>query len=213
MSRSSPGLAFSFLMQDDHEAIAETCQVVMQQTGKGRLAVLLWDLDLAWGPESPRETWVTETFLGKPRDRQGSDVERAFKFFGNLIIRCYSDDPVEPSRVVYALMFRRAGEPAYVRRKHEQTPLTQDLLDTKQYSFTRDVANNVWHLPDSHDTNKMIVGRLSHIVCWSDEDIVEVEDGKKRIRNDLREVTILSLIGKAIKTQYDWVTGQTALEI
>jgi hypothetical protein len=66
-------------------------------------------------------------------------------------------------------MYRKSGEKAYLRRLTSN----DEFIDKARFNaihpvFTRDVANNVWHLSRSNAVSR-IIQRLSALLTWPDE--------------------------------------------
>lgn len=174
----------------------------------GRILVAYWEVPHEWSGQVPIEAWVTAAVLSSPEKRQESEQDE-FAFFANLVTRTYADDPAVPARTFHVLLFRRCGELPYRRRHDPGVPLQIDALDTAAFAFTRDVANNTWHIRDE-DAEDEIVARLSRLLCWSDEKIIEIGEGVREI-STIRGRESLNLIGMALKTRYEWQPGSTRI--
>ena len=73
--------------------------------------------------------------------------------------------------------------------------------------FTRDVANNVWHL---NEVNLMerLVARFSSLLTWQDEEFVVVSGNKISEINDRKKLTLKEdLVGVPTKVPYFWDSG------
>lgn len=171
----------------------------------GRCIVGLWEVSHEWRPTVSVEAWITQAILGAPTERPERDDE--FSFFGNLVVRCYGRDRLEPERTIGLVIFRKRGEPAYRRAKENGSLVKADRLDTGAFSFTRDVANNTWHIRDTHAGSE-IIARLARLLCWSDERVIEIAQ-RVSDRSKVRDRESADLIGVAVKVPYRWEPGST----
>jgi hypothetical protein len=197
------GLAFSWLWPDTaREQVEELTHRTVLAASAGRLAAVFWTVPHEWKATSPVEGWITAAAMGGASKRDETKKDDVV-FFGNLVIRTYGKDAINPERTIHAALFRKKGNPAYVRRKDPLAPIITDELDSHAYAFTRDIANNTWHICDS-DAENLIVSRLARLACWSDEEILEVKIVGSDIRQHLRELPDHDLIGVAQKVEYSW---------
>lgn len=201
------GLVYLRIPKDAKQKwIRERCASATALVGPGRSVAACWEVPDEWAPQSPVESWVSDAILGPANSRKETD-EDEFVFFANLVVRCYATDPMNPVRTLHMLLFRRRGELPYRRRTDATAPVGRDLLNTTAYSFTRDIANNTWHLRDD-EADEEIVARLSRLLCWSDEETIEVSNGPHdRSASRIRESS--DLIGVAHKIRYEWKPGST----
>ncbi len=137
---------------------------------EGRMIALIYVLPKQWGGSIPTESIFLETIMGKPSARVG---EPAWIFFGSVFVRACS---VRGNRRVTkdeygVLLLRRCGPKPYERRHVASRALLRKAeMQTLHPVFTRDVANNVWHIP-ANDAVRRIVQRLGALVAWPDEEI------------------------------------------
>ena len=150
------------------ELIGPAAQAALAATPPGRFLCVLWPVPLAWTDETPVEAIVVETLLGTPEARR-EDAEEALTLHANLAVRSYGDDPLVPFRCFQVLVLRRAGPRLLERRKAAGgAPEAAAKLDTTRPAFTRDWANNVWHVRDD-GAEARIIARLSRLLRWPDE--------------------------------------------
>lgn len=170
----------------------------MSRTPEGRHLIVLWSPVGKWGPAEPVEALATEVVLNCPSDRTESNWE----FFGNGITRCYRSKSTDVANVWSWLIFRRAGAKPYSRKNEvsERTKATS-TLDTLNKVFTRDVANNVWHMPVRSGASGTI-RRLQSLLTWSDETIVVVSKTRRERRPFIKQNHARDLIGVAVKVPY-----------
>tara|TARA_B100000287_G_scaffold143173_1_gene134998 strand:+ start:178 stop:801 length:624 start_codon:yes stop_codon:yes gene_type:complete len=150
-------------------------------TSEGRNLVLVWEPLQEWRPTLPIEGLSTQYMLGAPSYRKNSKWE----FAGNGAVRFYRakrSQKTVPERTIQWVWFRLSGEKAYTRR-HSVTKqiFHESTLETTHPVFTRDVANNVWHLPLRAGFSG-IIKRLQALLTWSDEvTLVLQSNGKRRL--------------------------------
>lgn len=175
---------------------------------EGRHLVAIWKASSAWGKHLPLESIVTDEILGVPADRHDSSWE----FFGNGITRAYRSGSTTPTTEVPWLIFRRTGDKPYIRRKTvPNNVLASSTLRTLDKVFTRDIANNVWHLPLTR-ARKATIDRLQSLLSWSDESalLVTSRGMQKRLAHDISYD--LDLIGRAQKVPYFFQSANVALD-
>lgn len=180
--------------------VASRTRSGLELVSEGRSFCAFWEVPYRWRPTTPIEGWITEAVLGSPTARE--DCPGDFTFFANMAVRTYRDDPARPARTLHAVIFRRNGDLPYRRRLDSTAPLELDTLATLEPVFTRDVANNVWHLPDV-DAESEMIARLSRLLCWSDEQVLvlkprpeDASAGRRERRPDLIPVPV--------KVPYSW---------
>jgi hypothetical protein len=86
--------------------------------------------------------------------------------------------------------------------------LKRNSIPVADKVFTRDVANNVWHLINDNFKDR-VAARFSALLTWQDEDFL-VHDGS-RIRPLLNRKTLTlkeDLVGVPNKVPYFWDNGE-----
>ena len=119
---------------------------------------------------------MVQSMLGRPSER----AKNSWLFYGNGAVRLYKPSDSVPSSTWMWLGCRREGDKAYRRKQNEV--LSQETLDTSAIPvshkvFTRDVANNLWHLSAS-DGLARIIRRIQALTTWSDEIALVCFDGR-----------------------------------
>ncbi len=152
-------------------------------TPPGRIFAGIYPLPQRWKVSVPVESFVVTRLLGAPQARS---EESEWEFFANLAVRVCEAGRPERSVVkeIGVILMRRAGDKAYVRRHSlPDTVLSRSVLPTLHPVFTRDVANNVWHIPDNNFEAR-IRTRLGGLLAWPDEDLLLIGEARnERIRN------------------------------
>lgn len=173
----------------------------MEAVPVGRCLVVIWTPRNSWGEQIPIDSIVTKSVLGVASSRPHGE----FEFFANGTTRMYSvqQTEYELAGCLHWLIFRRGGDRAYARRKNaSKSLLERSNLPALHKAFTRDVANNVWHLP-ARSAKDLTLRRLEGLLAWSDESVVTVQQNKIA-RHRVREFNLKnSLIGVAMKQPYE----------
>jgi len=80
-------------------------------------------------------------------------------------------------------------------------------VPVKDPVFTRDVANNVWHLSEENLIERLIA-RFSSLLTWQDEDFIVVSGTKISQVTDRKKLDLKSdLVGVPSKIPYIWNAG------
>ena len=173
-------------------------------TPEGRQLCATFPLPDAWGKSAPYEAIITNAVLGRPSERT---EPHEWVFSGNICVRRCK--VAKGSRQVVGevgvLMFRRSGDMAYTKRTQvDEVTIGNATLETLHPAFTRDVANNVWHLPVQFVGK--LRNRLQALFTWPDEMTLLVSaSGEKKL--PWRPLALDdALIGVPTKHDYPWVT-------
>jgi hypothetical protein len=170
---------------------------------EGRYLITVFNVIDSWEKCIPIETLTIAATLGSV-DARSSEWE----FFGNGAIRCFKSSNLRLSKTLQWNIVRRIGYKPYSRRPElSKTALTRNTIPVSDKAFTRDVANNVWHLKDE-DLTARLVARFSTLLSWNDEDFIVVNGSKtsnveSRTRLDLKG----DLVGVPTKIPYLWNSG------
>lgn len=192
------------------EEIALLSQKAATKVPQGRLLAVLYQMPSHWETSTPVESTVIRSVMGRPADRS---PDTDWEYFGNVAVRACAVAK-EQRRVVREFgltMVRRSGPKAYERR-HQLTPkkILEAHIPALDPVFTRDIANNVWHVPAS-GAERRIKHRLAALVAWPDEDLLVVRPLSTH-RYPVQPLdTSGDLIGVPTKSAYSWFTGQEPL--
>ena len=173
-----PGL--TILVTDPAESSPEFVEQIkraMEVTPDGRMFAVIYRLPNIWKAHSNIEQIVSVLVLKEPQNRRENDE---WEFFGNLAVRsCVMALDVRQVESEYTvLIFRRKGDKAYSRRKSASSELLEEArLPTLHPVFTRDIANNVWHVESLHPVSA-IIKRLSILLTWPDEHTIIFENSE-----------------------------------
>lgn len=139
----------------------------MEHVESGRCLFVLWEVSSDWGTSIPVESIAVQTILGQPEER----TSNSWVFYGNGAVRLYEpNNPVSTSTWMW-IGCRREGDKAYRRKQNEKLSkkiLDSSLIPVSHKVFTRDVANNLWHLPAQNGLVR-IIRRIQALTTWSDE--------------------------------------------
>ena len=174
-------------------------------TPEGRQMCVVYPLSSAWQVEIPLEAIVTREVLGIPSQRT---EPHEWLFSGFICVR--QCKVVRDRREVLGefgvLMFRHSGEMAYTRRSSlDDTSIGKATLKSTHPVFTRDVANNVWHL-DGRQVVPAIYDRLQALFTWPDEVTLLVQQAKTSRRKWKALELDGDLVGVPTKQSYEWAT-------
>ena len=214
MSRSKAvGLTALLIKQHDNEAaINRDLKALMGLTPSGRHCAIIYDLPSPFGQSSPNswsqkatcyEGLLVERFLGLPSERE---INSEWEFFANLAIRLCA--PKKGKRQVAGevgvLIFRKSGPKSYKRRLEVSRDFQESAkIDALHPVFTRDVANNIWHLRNRRSRDQ-IVDRLGTLLAWPDERIIISEASSLRTKSRKVSKYEKDLIGVPSKEMYEW---------
>jgi hypothetical protein len=206
---ADPGAVFLSLSEGSTaRTVRRLANTAIPLCAPGRLLVAYWPEPVSWGRRTPVEAILTQTVLGPPESR----MRDAWSLFGNGVCRTYAD--LEPGKLrivrsVHWVAFQAPGERALRRRPHVDPSLRDgSTLPVTHPAFTRDVANNVWHLPDEV-WEVGLVQRFAALLAWSDESSVTVsEEGIRHTPWSPLDLGA-SLIPRAEKRRYEWRDAPT----
>lgn len=211
------GFVAAILATHDSEvSVRKTLELAAEETPPGRNLAVLWPAAHPGERSHPIDALVAASIMGPPDRRTEDKAADDWLLSTPLAVRHYRRDLVLGSTTV-GLVFKRQGDAPYTRLRDE-SQLRQSTIPSRHPAFTRDVANNVWHMPMDRGMDR-IVARLASLYSWPDEHILTCSDGKASRRNSLRDLGFsFDLIGVATKQHYEWSDvrvsqGQLGLEI
>ena len=185
------------------ELIRSEIERAMEVTPTGRVLAAIYDLPSGWGPSYPWESAISSLVLRDPSHR---DHEPEWQILSTLAIRCckVGGKTRKVTRELGVVLFARQGPKAYKRRGFASKKiLDSSRIATLHPAFTRDVANNVWHLSASNPIAE-IKERLTGLLTWSDESTFSYRKGRKSITGHSTLNLNDSLIGVPTKINYEW---------
>ena len=175
-----------------------------EATPNGRQLCVTFPLPDSWSESMPYEAIITNEILGRPSERR---EPHEWVFSGNLCVRRCRVKRGERDVVgeVGVLMFRRSGDMAYTKRSEvDESTIQKATLDSLHPVFTRDVANNVWHLPDTRYVTRLR-NRLQALFTWPGESTLLFDVAGIKILRWKPLLLDADLVGVPTKREYDWV--------
>ena len=166
----------------------------------GRYLITVFDAPNDWNSRIPIEGLVVSSTLGPVENRSTE-----WEFYGNGAIRCYKSKSLKISKTLQWNILRRSGEKPYARRGTlPAAKLKANTIPVSDKAFTRDVANNVWHLKEE-DLRERLIARFSSLLTWQDEDFIVISGSRTKAIVD-RSKLVLSedLVGVPTKIPYFW---------
>ena len=188
---------FGELARDAGRRVAESLHHVPQ----GRCLVAVYETTHDWSVTEPFESVLCRSVLGPPEDRHHAE----FEFFANGVSRSYRRNRGQLTLAgnLHWVVFRRLGDRAYRRRESlRQMELRRNELPVGHKVFTRDVANNVWHL-NAQTARGTTMNRLCCLLAWRDERALIVKNsGNRSIAINAMDLD-RDLVGVAHRIPYD----------
>lgn len=216
------GLALAVLdMEPAAEDLAAAVSFLRDCTPPGRYAAAVWPVIQEWRPTVDVEGSIVVGLLGHAEARTEDRQTESWLLHSNLFVRGYEHAGSAPCETWQVILLRRHGDAPYVRlRSSSPQPVDEDVVSASQIdvanpAFTRDVANNVWHLRAGHIPTA-ITSRLGRLLCWADEEVVVLNPGGRRTSISAVSLSVEApFIPVATKRPYAWENlgpgGQTPL--
>jgi len=187
----------------DPRRIGRAIQRGVCATPIGRHLAAIFELPRSWETGRDVEAEICAQILPRADAR---DDGAEWEYFGTVVVRVCGpsggDRNVE--REMASAVFRKRGPKPYERRWSMSTRQAGAArLDVLHPVFTRDVANNVWHLWGDNPTDE-VVRRMAHLMTWPDEDtlVTTYRSSKRLARRSPRLDS--ALIGVPTKRTYAW---------
>ncbi len=153
----------------DSEAIIRQVEISSSYVTGGRYLISVFDTPTNWESRVPLEALVVSGTLGNIESRNSE-----WEYFGNGAIRCYKGKTLKLTRTLQWSIIKKMGDKPYKRRSEFSIARTkQNTVPVTDPVFTRDVANNVWHLNEENLIDRLIA-RFSSLLTWQDEDFIVV---------------------------------------
>lgn len=189
--------------QTNSDSIIHQVEVASSQVTAGRYFISVFDAPSNWESRIPIESLIVAGTLGNIENRNPN-----WEYFGNGAIRCYQGKSLKLSKTLQWSIIKKLGDKPYKRRGEFSISKTkQNTVPVKDPVFTRDVANNVWHLSEENLIDRLIA-RFSSLLTWQDEDFVVVSGTKISQVTDRKKLDLKSdLVGVPSKIPYIWNSG------
>jgi len=167
VAKAKIGAVFILVGDETADEIASTALSAASHVPEGRVLFTLWKPSAEWMANRPVESVFLTTLLGPPSTR----TDETWDFYGTGAVRLYEPTGTRPAATVLWSAVRRVGSKAY-QRIHQgdvSAPVMKSsTIPVAHKVFTRDAANNVWHLQSRNGLNR-IVQRLQLLTTWADE--------------------------------------------
>lgn len=202
---TSVALSISNRVTFSEEHLIATINKLSQLVSSGGYVFVMTEFGKSIKPGLSIEAVVLRELMNSPSKRDDS-----WLFFGNGVIRGYSEVNKKHSSTWQWLIIQKSGEKTLSRRKTATNKVLKDvMLPVSHFAFTRDVANNVWHLPEKTIIQNSI-NRFAALLSWPGDVMLHSQNGKtplvfESIRMDLSK----DLIGVAQKKIYLWENKDT----
>jgi len=185
------------------EEIIRQVEISSSYVTGGRYLISVFDTPTNWESRVPIEAFVVLGTLGNIENR---NLE--WEYFGNGAIRCYKGKSLKLSRTLQWNIIKKMGDKPYKRRSEFSIARAkQNTVPVKDPVFTRDVANNIWHMNEENLIDRL-VARFSALLTWQDEDFVLVSGSKISKIGDRKKLVLKSdIVGVPSKVPYIWNSG------
>ena len=189
--------------QSNRDSIIDQVKVSSSHVTDGRYLISVFDAPSNWESRIPIEALVVSGTLGNIENRNPN-----WEYFGNGAIRCYKGKSLKLSRTLQWSIIKKLGDKPYKRRSEFSIAKTkQNTVPVKDPVFTRDVANNVWHL-NEENLDERLIARFSSLLTWNDEDFVVISGTKISKIEDRKKLALkVDLVGVPSKVPYIWNSG------
>ena len=184
-------------------AVSQLFEKGKNLVSEGRYLIAVYEAPSDWNGHVPIEALLIRETLGDIHNRTGD-----WEFFGNGVIRTYTSKTLKLTKTYQWTIVRRSGDKPYSRRGSlTSATLKRNAIPVSDKVFTRDVANNVWHLLGDNFKERL-TSRFSSLLTWQDEEFVVLDGGKT---SSIKERTALTLkedlVGVPKKVPYFWESG------
>lgn len=203
MSHKTVLSLFTGSTQISLDSIMGQVEFSASQVTSGRYLISISEAPSNWESRIPIEALVLSGTLGTIENRNPN-----WEYFGNGVIRCYKGSTLKLSRTLQWSVIKKLGDKPYKRRKEFSIAKTrQNIIPVKDPVFTRDVANNVWHLSEDNLMDRLIA-RFSSLLTWNDEDFIVISGTEiSKVEDRKKLVLKADLVGVPSKVPYIWNSG------
>ncbi|TSA53661.1 MAG: hypothetical protein D4R44_03175 [Actinobacteria bacterium] len=202
MSKQNSTGAVCVIVSDENASqVRAAVKKASTHVPEGRILFVVWSQGNAWSPSVPVESASVDAILGDPSKREVSDWD----FYGCGTARLYPTKGSRPSETVMWVGFRLKGPKAYVRNRDtavSKAIVINSTIPVGNKVFTRDVANNVWHLSAQRGIDR-VIGRLQSLTTWADETAIVFKGAKKTTRKHQTMDLEKDLVPVALKVDYE----------
>ena len=202
---TSISISFSNRIALSEPELRKKITEMSELVSSGGYVFVLTEFEKTIKPGMSIESIVLRELMNTPENRDDS-----WLFFGNGAIRGYSEVNKNLSSTWQWLILQRSGEKTLSRRKTASQKLLKEVtLPVSHFAFTRDVANNVWHLPDKSILQNAI-NRFGSLLSWPGDVMLLSHNGKLPKKVEIKKMDLANdLIGVAQKKIYLWENKDT----
>jgi hypothetical protein len=202
---TSVSLSMSNRVTFSEEDLIATINKLCQLVSSGGYLFVMTEFGKSFKPGLSIEAIVLRELMNSPDKRDDS-----WLFFGNGAIRGYSEINKKLSSTWQWLILQRSGEKTLSRRKTASNKMLRDVtLPVSHFAFTRDVANNVWHLPEKTIVQN-VINRFGALLTWPGDVMLHSQNGKSPLVFESKKMDLSNdLIGVAQKKIYLWENKDT----
>lgn len=147
--RDKTSIAFSVSKSSNYSLLEFESKIreLSEEISNGGYLFLLTEYSQHFQPTVSYESLALRTLMGSPLNRNTD-----WLFFGNGVIRGYTPAKKKLSSTWQWVILQKSGERTLAKRHtSSQLQLSKSAIPVSHPAFTRDVANNVWHLiPNGH---------------------------------------------------------------
>ena len=170
MKSTSIGCSIVRLSDQNVRQLVEYKSILDSELLEGRQCLFIWEAGMLGDEHPPFEKLILNFFLGDTETRSSKDD---WVYFGNGAVRTYGKDN-RLDKTLFWLILLKNGKKAYTRiGSISPSVLEASKIPVEDHSFTRDVANNVWHLRSNRYWSS-IISRFKNLAAWSDEKILVI---------------------------------------
>jgi len=202
---TSISISFSNRIALSEPVLRKKITEMSEMVSSGGYVFVLTEFEKTIKPGLSIESIVLRELMNTPKNRDDS-----WLFFGNGAIRGYSEVNKKLSSTWQWLILQKSGEKTLSRRKTASQKLLKEVtLPVSHFAFTRDVANNVWHLPDKSILQNTI-NRFGSLLSWPGDVMLHSHNGKLPKKVEIKKMDLANdLIGVAQKKIYLWENKDT----
>lgn len=204
-SVTSISISFSNRIDFSELELKNLIAEMSEQVSSGGYFFVLTEFGKSFKPGLSIESIVVRELMKTPEERDDS-----WLFFGNGAIRGYSDVNKKLSSTWQWLILQKSGDKTLSRRKTSSKKVLKKVaLPVSHFAFTRDVANNVWHLPEKSLIQNAI-NRFGALLSWPGDIMLHSQNGKIAKKVEIGKMDLThDLIGVAQKKIYLWENKDT----
>lgn len=202
---TSISMSFSSRIAFSEPELRKTITDMSDLVSSGGYIFILTEYGKSLMPGLSIESIALRELMNTPEKRDDS-----WLFFGNGALRGYSEVNKKLSSTWQWLILQKSGEKTLSRRKTSSKKLLKEVtLPVSHFAFTRDVANNVWHLPEKSILQNAI-GRFGALLSWPGDVMLHSQNGKSPQKVEIKKMNLANdLIGVAQKKIYLWENKDT----